>query len=384
MEFAVADQIAAGLERLDGGLAPAIFVVPAVGRPVERFAEHDRLTRHADQIVGRIIAADAGRQTRRRSFGGWMQPRPFGRALDQSQRQFVDQHRGGFQVNPLVLEAHEQRPQRMILADGRMVGRQAGMGFDHVADDAIHLLAVGMDLLDAGPEHLVLGQVVPTHLVHAGLEQLLEIGIERLFDQAGHPQLVDIQRRRMPVIEDHRMAQMVVGRAEKGFLAPQPGKQRFGQGPGVVEISRHLFAGAGRQIRQRQRGQRAVRLQAGAVSRQPARPPPNGTGAREFSIQFVAQVVTPGFGCVIRSRVRQRWGHDRSCSIRRGWGQATAPVVFRQYMYKWPIRASLQTPVQPCTPIARPRQKIAPFVEKVPSAISGPVLDCLAAALADD
>jgi len=33
--------------------------------------------------------------------------------------------------------------------------------------------------------------------------------------------------------------------------------------------------------------------------------------------------------------------------------------------------------------MARPRQKIAPFVEKVPSAISEPVLDCLAAALAD-
>ena len=90
VEFAVADQVAAGLERLDGGLAPTVLVVPAVGRPVKRFAECDRLTGHADQIVGRIVVADAGRQTRRHPFGGWMQPWPFSRALNQSQRQFVD------------------------------------------------------------------------------------------------------------------------------------------------------------------------------------------------------------------------------------------------------------------------------------------------------
>jgi len=65
-------------------------------------------------------------------------------------------------------------------------------------------------------------------------------------------------------------------------------------------------------------------------------------------------------------------------------GVSATSVVFRQYMYKWPIRASPQTPVQPRTLIARPRQKIAPFVEKAPSAISEPVLDYLTAALADD
>jgi hypothetical protein len=34
--------------------------------------------------------------------------------------------------------------------------------------------------------------------------------------------------------------------------------------------------------------------------------------------------------------------------------------------------------------MAHPRQKIAPFVEKAPSAMSELVLDCLAAALADN
>jgi hypothetical protein len=53
-------------------------------------------------------------------------------------------------------------------------------------------------------------------------------------------------------------------------------------------------------------------------------------------------------------------------------------------MYKWPIRVSPQTPVQPRTLIARPRQKIGPFVEKAPSAISEPVLDYLTAALTND
>lgn len=53
-------------------------------------------------------------------------------------------------------------------------------------------------------------------------------------------------------------------------------------------------------------------------------------------------------------------------------------------MYKWPIRVSPQTPVRPRTLMARLRQKIAPFVEKAPSAMSEPVLDYLTAALTDD
>ena len=246
VELAIADQMTAGLKGAHCGLAPAVFVVPAVGGPVSRLAEGDQLLGHIDQVVGREFTAGARREVAcLRPARGRMRLRPFRRALHQHQRQFVDQHGGGFQMDTLVLEAHEQHPQGMVLSDRWVTGFQAGMGLDHPPHDSIDLPPIGMDFPDAGPAHLVLGHVVPAHFVHPGLEQSLVVGVERLIEQTGDPQLVDVQRRWMTVVENHRVAQVVVGRTEKGFLALQAGEQHFGQGPAIVEVIQRLLAGAG-------------------------------------------------------------------------------------------------------------------------------------------
>jgi hypothetical protein len=40
-----------------------------------------------------------------------------------------------------------------------------------------YLLAVGVGFGKAGPQHLVLGHVVPAHFIHAGFEDALEVGL---------------------------------------------------------------------------------------------------------------------------------------------------------------------------------------------------------------
>jgi hypothetical protein len=153
-------------------------------------------------------------------------------------------------MNPLVFKTHEQRPERMLRSDRRMTGCQVGMRFDHASHRAIHLLAVSVNLLDTGPQHLVLGHIIPAHFIDAGLKQLLEIGIQRLFDQAGDPQLVDVQHRRMPVVENHRVAQVMIGRAEESFLTAQAGEQDLSQCPGIIEVIQDLLAAVVGQIGQ--------------------------------------------------------------------------------------------------------------------------------------
>ncbi len=62
----------------------------------------------------------------------------------------------------------------------------------------------------------------------------------------------------MAIVEDHRVAQVVVGRAVKGFLAPKAGKQHFSQGPTIIEVIQRLRPSAICQIRECQRGNRPI------------------------------------------------------------------------------------------------------------------------------
>ena len=59
----------------------------------------------------------------------------------------------------------------------------------------------------------------PAHLVHARLEDGFEVGVQAVAEDASHAQLVDVQAAGVRVIEDQRVAQVVVGRAIERFLA---------------------------------------------------------------------------------------------------------------------------------------------------------------------
>ncbi|MNY14489.1 hypothetical protein D3C86_1476660 [compost metagenome] len=182
-------------------------------------------------------------------------------------------------MDPLVLEAHQQGPEGAALREGAV---QVGVRLEQLADDAVDRAAVGVDLLDRGPLALVLGEVVPGHLVDAGLEEVLVVGVERVADQPGKTQLVDVEHCRMAVVEDERMAQVMVGRPVEGFLARERGEEHLGQGPGVVEVGEGVFAGAAAVVEHGQGGDDplGVHPRAAAVDRRLAGPPP--VGARPF------------------------------------------------------------------------------------------------------
>ena len=271
--------------------------------------------------------------------GALVQRRPLGWAGEEGDGQLADQHRRGFEVDALVVEAHEQRPKGVAHADGRVAVGEVGVGLDELADGGVDLLAIGVGLGKAGPQHLVLGHVVPAHLVHAGLEDALEVGVEGRRDQPGHPQLVDVERRRMTVVEDHRVAQVVVGRAVEGFLALQGGEEDLGERPAVVEGGQHLGPATGGQVGGGQRGEAAVRPAARAVGRGEAGPPPVGAGAAQQRVVFAAHVLAPGFDGGGQGGFEVRLGHaaisgktGRCCGFDRlrrhsGWRGGLSQIV---------------------------------------------------------
>lgn len=62
-----------------------------------------------------------------------------------------------------------------------------------------------------GPQHVVFGQVIPSHFINASLEDVLKVLIHWLSNQPRYPQLVDIERCRVSIIEHHGVPQVVVG-----------------------------------------------------------------------------------------------------------------------------------------------------------------------------
>ena len=134
-----------------------------------------------------------------------------------------------------MLEPHEERPKLVLRGDRRMTVFQPRMMLDQPTDGAIDIPPVLNDLLDFWPRVLDRKQVVPGHFVDAGLKQHLEIRANGL-DEPGDPELVDIEDRRMSVIEDERVTQTVVRGRVEGVAGLEAGKEEIGEGPGVLEI----------------------------------------------------------------------------------------------------------------------------------------------------
>jgi len=79
----------------------------------------------------------------------------------------------------------------------------------------------------------------------------LEVRIDRPVENTANPQLVHIQARRVPVVEDLGMTQPVDGRTVKGLVAPKTREEHLVQRPRVVEVSPGRFAGYSRKVGQR-------------------------------------------------------------------------------------------------------------------------------------
>ena len=188
-EFPVGNEVAAGLEGGGRRFVGAEFVVPAVDLRGAALAAEAKLGGgNVDQrVVGRGTAVAAGR--------------PGGVWLDVLQVMLANQHRGGFEVDALVLDAHQDDPERVFPADGQGQGLRA----DQVVDSCARRPPVIAHSSDARPVVTGVVEVVPAHFIDADGEHRFVAGVDAL-DQAGQRQLVDEKGGGVAEVEDQRMA----------------------------------------------------------------------------------------------------------------------------------------------------------------------------------
>ena len=204
------------------GLGP-VLVVPPKRRKSSRLAQsrgaavrvgHHRVGRVVyplPRVLARLGGAAAG------PLGARVGSPPVGGRCHQPQRQLPHQHRGRLQVDALVLEGHEQGPGGVGRAGGG--GVQPRLAGDEAGHQGVYLATVRRHLGNGGPVHVVLAQIVPGHFVDARLEDGLQVVVQPAAQEARHPQLVHVQHRRVGVVEDERVPQVVVRWAVEGLLA---------------------------------------------------------------------------------------------------------------------------------------------------------------------
>jgi hypothetical protein len=196
----VGNQIPAGREIPDIVLLAAEFVVPAVQRMGFGFAQNDAASGDRQQLVRRRLA-------RRRADAP---QRELPHHLD---RQATNDDRRRLQVNPLVLDAHQNHPERIVPVD-RHHQRQGPDGLVH---QRAHGVAVRLDLGQCRPVVMRRVQIVPGHFVDADSEHGFEPRIDPVVGNPCNDQLVDVEGRRVPKIENQRVPQRLGSQVEGVF-----------------------------------------------------------------------------------------------------------------------------------------------------------------------
>ena len=229
-ELGVRHQPPRGAERGEGHFVDAILVVPAVGLVAGRLAEPHGHGRHRQPLV-----------QRRRAVGraGPPQPPLLGREVGPvpqfRERHLPHDHARRLQVDPFVLDSHEDHPGGRVGAD-REVERHP---LDEGVDEPAQLVAIRAH----GPHRrpVVVGrvEVVPRHLVDADGEHRLEPGIDPLGNQAAGDQLVDVEHGRVAEVEDQRVPERLVALVVRRVVADQ-GEQAVVQLARGVEVAADL------------------------------------------------------------------------------------------------------------------------------------------------
>ena len=223
-KLAVADQVTAGLKRRDAGPVRTVLVVPAiiVRRPFLAQAHLAGGNLH-QPVLRRAIGFLAGLAAR---LPGRMRFHIFQRVL-------AYQHRGRFQMDALMFDAHQYRPPRMVPVDRQRERDCCNQPVDNFA----HPVAVFAHFVDTRPVVMGFVEVVPAHFIDTHREHRFEFRIDALPDQPGQHQLVDEKCRGMAEVENQRVAQRNRF-AEKRLIACQ----RFEKLLVAIECSMEVFA----------------------------------------------------------------------------------------------------------------------------------------------
>jgi CO/xanthine dehydrogenase Mo-binding subunit len=92
---------------------------------------------------------------------------------------------------------------------------------------------------------------------------VLVVLVDGSINQACNAKLVDVNRRRMGVVEDLRMPKVVVWWSVEGFFVLQTGEKNFGKRPAIVKVVAELLASDVAEVRLCHGRDGVVRVDAG-------------------------------------------------------------------------------------------------------------------------
>ena len=223
----VRDEPPTGAECRQVMLLDAVLVVPAVGVVIGPLAEADLAGGDREPLVRR------GRPAR---GAGGPQPLLLGRELGAvpqfSERHLSHDHARRLEVDPLVLDPHEDHPGRGVPGDRQFERHR----LDEVVDEFPHGGPVAADGGDRRPVVMGRVEVVPRHLVHAHGHHRLEPGVEPGGDVTAGRQFVDVEHRRMGEVKDQRVAERLVADVIGSVVADQ-GEQPIVDLARLVEVA---------------------------------------------------------------------------------------------------------------------------------------------------
>mmetsp|Transcript_28099 Transcript_28099/g.64835 ORF Transcript_28099/g.64835 Transcript_28099/m.64835 type:complete len:205 (-) Transcript_28099:82-696(-) len=164
-------------------------------------------------------------------------------------------------------DAHRKGPARIVHLDREL------RGLKDLTDNLVRSASVLCDVGNWGPLHFVLAHVIPAHFIHPGLQNHLQVRINRVLHEPSNAELVDVNARGVSIIEYHGVTKPVVRRAGESFLALQRGKQNFGERPRIVKIIQKFVASAGVKVGVFDNLKNPLLRHAGALLRVLSRPP---------------------------------------------------------------------------------------------------------------
>mmetsp|Transcript_10659 Transcript_10659/g.20975 ORF Transcript_10659/g.20975 Transcript_10659/m.20975 type:complete len:275 (-) Transcript_10659:885-1709(-) len=207
VELTIADHELSSLKGRHVNFAVAVFVVPTKCREILLLANaHSCFALNRDELVLGKINTLA--RVKRGSVSGkccFMKPWPVFRLTNKVHGQFTHEHRGGFKVNTIMLEVHEECPKLVIGGDLDRVSVCGEVLIDNLVDHVECLATVFVNFTDCRPLHGIFRHVIPAHFVHANLENILKVAVNPMGNKACYVQFVGVKCHRVTVVENHGM-----------------------------------------------------------------------------------------------------------------------------------------------------------------------------------
>ena len=136
-----------------------------------------------------------------------------------------------------MFNPHQDDPEGIVPVNRHAQGHRP----DDFVDARSHRVAIRLDLSERWPVVVGLVQIIPRHFIDAHGEHGFEARIDPLVGDLGDDQFIDIERCRVPEVEDQRVPERF-GTQVEGFVRSQRLVELFVQSERGVEVPANLLA----------------------------------------------------------------------------------------------------------------------------------------------